>query len=256
MRQAKRTAKYRLEQFMISTGAKHKFNRINPELNNIKVIFQNNFKIWLMGKSDETFVLKGNDIIVHNGVMENPENVVTGNTKNGFELTKHDFIEAELAFFESIDTSGYDLVEKKQMRAYLDFLKKEDPIKERPPLKKFTPKFPIENLNKVYDSFKSYGFIDENTYYESFLKAFTQEFDSHKETVKFTITNPRIKYIMESLSPYFEGLNPTSAANSGKFLNNVGNLLNKGSMEAQKSRGGTPSEFENKVKLLLQTLTN
>ncbi|MEM8510649.1 MAG: DUF6617 family protein [Bacteroidota bacterium] len=251
MRQAKRTAKHKLYQFLRSSFAKDRFNRITPEFDNIKEIYQNNFKIWLWDNSDEK-----DGRAVHNCVMKDYEGVFTNNKKDGFELTKHDFIEAELAFFESVDTSGYDLVEKKQMRAYLDFLKKEDSIKEKPPLKKFTPKFPIENLNKVYDSFKSYGFIDENTSYESFLKAFTYEFDSHKETVKFTITNPRIKYIMESLSPYFEGLNPTSAANSGKFLNNVGNLLNKGSMEAQKSRGGTPSEFENKVKLLLQTLTN
>ncbi|MFS4446716.1 hypothetical protein [Maribacter sp. 2307UL18-2] len=109
--------------------AKDKFARVKPNGTNVNEIFENNLKIWLLNNSDETQVLHGESVVISNGVMENPENVITGNTKEGFELTATDFISAELDFLSGLSANYYSIVEGKQLAIYKGYLEQQRKVK-------------------------------------------------------------------------------------------------------------------------------
>lgn len=88
MREAKKSSRQRLYEFLILTDQRKKFDGILPDLSNIENVFDNNYRYWISKNQ-------------HDDLRDN------------FSLTEKDFIESELEMLKNID--------QKKLRAQYDF---------------------------------------------------------------------------------------------------------------------------------------
>lgn len=186
----------RIHQGIKKTNALLQFKRISPDYSNIDEVYTNNLNVWYAYNSDHKESKDSTEIVITNGVLENPDNFIFSKTKSGFELSEVDFIDSEFQKFESLDIEKLSLIEKKQYTFYTDFLNK----------KRISANW---NLNDYYNHYlqtKRFGFTFLRTYKANEYNDFINQLKIYKERFDYITNKLSFEDKNEFINDFFDQL--------------------------------------------------